>query len=68
VDAPYDAVATPLPTSLGAALDALGRGTILREAFGKEFIDYYTMVKHAELRRYETTVTDWEMKEYFDIF
>jgi glutamine synthetase len=68
VDAPYDAVATLLPTSLGAALDALGRGTILREAFGKEFIDYYTMVKHAELRRYESTVTDWEMKEYFDIF
>jgi glutamine synthetase len=68
VDAPYDAVATPLPLSLGAALDALGRGKMLREAFGAEFIDYYTMVKHAELRRYESTVTDWEMKEYFDIF
>ena len=54
--------------SLGAALDALGRGTMLREAFGKEFIDFYTLVKQAELRRYETTVTDWEMKEYFDIF
>ncbi|HMA00173.1 MAG TPA: glutamine synthetase family protein [Steroidobacteraceae bacterium] len=68
VDAPYDAVAAPLPSSLGAALDALGKGTMLREAFGGEFIGYYTMVKQAELRRYETTVTDWEMKEYFDIF
>jgi glutamine synthetase len=68
VDAPYDAVATPLPTSLGAALDALGRGTIMRHAFGEEFVNYYIMVKQAELRRYESTVTDWEMKEYFDIF
>jgi len=68
VDAPYDAVATPLPTSLGGALEALARGSILREAFGPEFIEYYAMVKRAELRRYETTVTDWETQEYFDIF
>jgi glutamine synthetase len=68
VDAPYDAVAPPLPTSLGAALEALGNGSILREAFGAEFIDYYRLVKHAELRRYECTVTDWETREYLDIF
>jgi len=68
VDAPYDVVATPLPSSLGAALEALREGSILRAAFGAEFIDYYSMVKHAELRRYETTVTDWETREYFDIF
>jgi len=68
VDAPYDAAAPLLPGSLGAALDQLDRGRIMREAFGGDFIDYYLMVKRAELRRYETTVTDWEMKEYLDIF
>jgi len=68
VDAPYDALATPLPGSLGAALDSLRRGNILRQGFGAEFIDYYCLVKHAELRRYESTVTDWETKEYLDIF
>jgi glutamine synthetase len=68
VDAPYDAVATPLPMSLGAALGALRQGPILREAFGAEFIDYYSTVKHAELRRYESAVTDWETREYLDIF
>jgi glutamine synthetase len=68
VDAPYDAVATALPGSLGAALEALGRGSILRNAFGADFIEYYTRVKQAEVRRYETSVTDWEMKEYLDIF
>jgi glutamine synthetase len=26
------------------------------------------MIKHAEVRRYEAHVTDWEMKEYFDVF
>ncbi len=68
VDAPYDVDAAFLPTSLGAALDALGQGTILREAFGAPFIDYFTLVKRAEVRRYETTVTDWETREYMDIF
>jgi glutamine synthetase len=67
-DAPYEAAAATLPTSLGAALGALAEGQILREAFGNEFIDYYTMIKQAEVRRYEAAVTDWEMKEYFDVF
>jgi glutamine synthetase len=67
-DAPYEAAADMLPTSLGAALDALRRGNILREAFGDDFIEQYLMIKHAELRRYESYVTDWEMREYFDVF
>jgi glutamine synthetase len=68
VDAPYEVAAPMLPTSLGAALGALADGHILREAFGNEFIDYYLMIKQAELRRYEAYVTDWEMQEYFDVF
>ena len=36
--------------------------------FGADFVEYYATIKHAELRRYETSVTDWEMKEYFDIY
>jgi glutamine synthetase len=68
VDAPYEAAAAMLPANLGEALTALSDGPVLREAFGKDFIDYYTTIKRAELRRYETSVTDWEMKESFDIF
>ena len=67
-DSPYEADAPTLPTSLGAALGALDGGKILRAAFGDEFVDYYSMIKHAEVRRYEAHVTDWEMKEYFDVF
>jgi glutamine synthetase len=68
VDAPYDVAAAMLPTSLGAALQNLADGHILRECFGGDFIDYYATIKHAELRRYEAHVTDWEMREYFDVF
>jgi glutamine synthetase len=57
-----------LPTSLSVALDSLTAGHMLRDAFGTEFIDHYATIKRAEVRRYETTVTDWEMREYFDIF
>jgi glutamine synthetase len=67
VDAPYEVKAEMLPTSLSAALGALKAGNVLREAFGNEFIEYYSTVKHAEVRRYEAHITDWEMKEYFDV-
>jgi len=67
-DAPYEADAPLLPSSLSDALDALASGHILRDAFGDEFIDHYLTIKRAEVRRYEAAVTDWEMKEYFDLF
>jgi glutamine synthetase len=67
-DAPYEADAAMLPTTLGAALDSLTSGHILRDAFSNDFIEYYSTIKRAEVRRYETCVTDWEMKEYFDVF
>ena len=67
VDSPYEADAPMLPTTLSAALSALTGGHILREAFGNEFVEYYSTIKHAEVRRYEAHITDWEMKEYFDV-
>jgi len=67
-DAPYEADAPLLPSSLSGALDALAGGHILRDAFGDEFIDHYLTIKRAEVRRYEAAVTDWEMREYFDLF
>ena len=68
VDAPYEAAARLLPTSLAQALDALRAGSVLRAALGEDFIDYYLTIKAAEQRRFESAVTDWEMREYFDVF
>jgi glutamine synthetase len=68
VDAPYESPAPLLPTSLRAALECLRQGNVLREAFGSAFIDYYLTVKMAEVARFEASVTDWETREYFDLF
>lgn len=68
VDAPYEAEASLLPTSLSQALHALQGGSILAKAFGEDFIRYYMMIKTAEVRRFESAVTDWETREYLDVF
>ena len=68
VDAPYDTEATPLPRSLLDAAFALREDTYFREKLGDRFIDYLLHIKEAEISRFLTTVTDWEQREYFEIF
>ena len=67
-DTPYETAAEPLPKSLGQALDALRASACFREAFGDPFVDYYLAIKDAEIARFESEVTDWEQREYFDLF
>jgi len=67
---PYAAGATPLPTSLGEALDALAHDHALVEAFGAPLIEWFTRVKRAELARFEQAADkdDWQRREYFGRF
>jgi glutamine synthetase len=76
---PYAAQAPMLPTSLEDALTALEKDDFYRAAFGNQIIDYLVMMKKAELERYKAavaenppaegqTVTDWEMREYFEFY
>ena len=44
-----DDEAAPLPTSLPEALAALRADEVLVEALGKDFVEWYTLVKDAEL-------------------
>ena len=44
-----DDAAAPLPTSLPEALAALRADDVLVEALGKDFVEWYTLVKDAEL-------------------
>jgi glutamine synthetase len=61
----YDpAAATPLPSSLEAALDALASDLALREALGEQFVDAFLDFKRGEVDRFRTWVTDWEFREY----
>ena len=57
-----------LPKSLEEALSALREDTCLAEGFGKSFVDYYLRIKEAEVARYQSEVTEWEHKEYFELF
>jgi len=67
-DTPYETEAEMLPNSLGEALSALREDAYFREGFGIEFIDYYARIKEAEIARFQAEVTDWEQREYFDLF
>ena len=39
-----------------------------REALGAEFVDYYVHIKNAEIERFQAEVSDWEQREYFEMF
>ena len=67
-DTPYEMPAPLLPKSLGEALRALRDDACLAEGFGQDFIDYYLRIKEAEVARFQSEVTEWEQREYFELF
>jgi glutamine synthetase len=79
-DTPYEAEAPGLPRSLGEALLALRGDKCFRAGFGKPFVeDYFIRIKEAEIARFreslasrsdrdQAEVSDWEQREYFDLF
>ena len=76
-DSPYEVSAEPLPKSLDEALKALRKDTCFRAGFGEAFVNYFTHIKDAEIARWrketkdggsEAAVSEWEQREYFDLF
>ena len=65
--APYASGGESLPTDLGAALQALRGDTALCEAFGQEFVDYFTRIKQSEQQRFEAAedAHEFQRREYF---
>ena len=57
-----------LPKTLREALDALKADTFFREKLGAGFVDYYLHIKNAEIERFQAEVSDWEHREYFEMF
>jgi len=57
-----------IPVLLTEALEALRKDKVLRDGFGETFVDYYIRMKEAEVARYNLQVSDWEHREYFDLF
>lgn len=67
-DTPYETKASFLPTSLREAVFALKDDAFFREALGEQFVDYYVYIKNAEIERFQSEVTEWEQREYFEMF
>ena len=67
-DTPYETKAALLPKTLQEAVAALKDDPFFREAFGAGFVDYYVHIKHAEIERFQAEVSDWEHREYFEMF
>ncbi|MFI5932260.1 glutamine synthetase family protein [Actinoplanes sp. NPDC051494] len=65
---PYAADAPALPGSLAGAVDALVADPVFAEALGPEVVAWYARLKRDEFARYLAHVSDWEQREYFDLF
>jgi glutamine synthetase len=70
VGAPYAGDGEALPTSLGAALDALAADTELVRAFTPQVVDWFARVKRFELERHAAADDSdaWQAREYFSRF
>ncbi len=65
---PYTTEAVLLPQSLGEAITALEADPVFAAALGQKTIDWYARIKREEFARYLAHVSDWEQREYFDLF
>ena len=54
-------------TDLKGKLTAGLGDQVLRDGFGDFFVDYYLKLKQAEIDRFNSEVSDWEQREYFDL-
>lgn len=66
-----DAYALPLPTlpkDLESALTALRRDEALTDILGQDFVESYAALKESEIGRYKDHVSDWEIREYAELF
>jgi glutamine synthetase len=67
-DTPYETDADLLPKSLREAVFALKDDPFFRNAMGPSMVDYYVHIKNAEIERFQAEVSEWEQREYFEMF
>jgi glutamine synthetase len=64
----YAADGVPLvPLSLAEALDALEADEYLSEALGPKFVRAFVALKRDEHKRFTSSVTEWELREYLNV-
>ncbi len=63
----YKSPAARLPRNLNEATEKLAESKIAREIFGGAFVDHFVRTRQWEWRQFQDSVTDWELKRYFEI-
>ncbi|MEC4819858.1 MAG: glutamine synthetase family protein [Scytonema sp. PMC 1069.18] len=77
---PYTTENPALPQTLVEAISYLSQSTLFRQKMGEQFINFIIKMKQSEINRfleavadqspeeYLKQVTDWEQREYFELF
>jgi glutamine synthetase len=69
VEEPYVAANRELlPVSLMEAVAALRDDSFFASALGSDFVDYFLRLKQFEIARFLAHTTDWEHREYFEMY
>lgn len=55
---------TPLPRSLKEALDVFGDSQFMKDALGEHIHSFFLKKKRDEWHKFESTITEWEIKHY----
>ncbi len=64
----YGAAELPqVPRTLTESIHALAESPWARETFGEDVIDHYLHFFRTEQRKFESVVTDWERRRYFEM-
>jgi glutamine synthetase len=56
-----------LPSTLQEATAAMRKSDVANEILGKEFVDHFCRTREWEWRQHLRSVTDWELRRYFEI-
>jgi len=56
-----------LPTTLKEAAALLAQSAAASEVLGAEFVDHYVRTRLWEVSEFERSVTDWELRRYFEM-
>ncbi len=67
-ETPYESGKPKLPRSLMEATAALSGSAMFRRELGDALVDYLLLLKQSEIDRFLQHVTDWEHREYFEMF
>ncbi len=56
-----------LPDNLLKATEKMANSEIAKQLFGEAFVSHFTKTREWEWQQFMNTVTDWELKRYFEI-